>query len=124
MRVFLSSDLVGQTYLCYLVPSLSQLFCTRLEKVNREQKLVFGVVNNITAKDAAPLPVSSCFIYEVVNPFSTNVFTLINMYRYYLKYFSVWCTANEIQGKRNLCVCAVLYLYCSLALLAIECMGV
>ncbi|KDR08910.1 hypothetical protein L798_00564, partial [Zootermopsis nevadensis] len=55
-RVFLSSDLVGQTYLYYLVPTLGQLFCARLEKANKEQKLIFGVVNNITAKDAAPLP--------------------------------------------------------------------
>jgi hypothetical protein len=61
IRVFLSSDLVGQTYLCYLVPTLSQLFCARLEKANKEQKLIFGVVKNITAKDAAPLPVSICF---------------------------------------------------------------
>ncbi|XP_069677644.1 anaphase-promoting complex subunit 1 isoform X2 [Periplaneta americana] len=53
-KVFLSSDLVGQTYLCYLVQS--QLFCTRLEKDNLEQKLIFGVVNSISAKDAAPLP--------------------------------------------------------------------
>jgi anaphase-promoting complex subunit 1 len=60
MRAFLSSDLVGQTYLCYLVPALGQLLCTRLEKANKEQKLIFGVVNNITAKDAAPLPVSHC----------------------------------------------------------------
>jgi hypothetical protein len=61
MRVFLSSDLVGQTYLCYLVPVLGQLLCTRLEKANKEQKLIFGVVNNITAKDATPLPVSHYF---------------------------------------------------------------
>jgi hypothetical protein len=40
---------------------LSQLFCARLEKANKEQKLIFGVVKNITAKDAAPLPVSICF---------------------------------------------------------------
>lgn len=59
--MFLSSDLVGQTYLYYLVPTLGQLFCARLEKANKEQKLIFGVVNNITAKDAAPLPVSQCF---------------------------------------------------------------
>jgi anaphase-promoting complex subunit 1 len=38
------------------VPTLSQLFCARLEKANKEQKLIFGVVKNITAKDAAPLP--------------------------------------------------------------------
>lgn len=57
-RVFLSSDLVGQTYLCYLMPALSHLLCTRLEKANKEQKLIFGVVNNISARDAAPLPVS------------------------------------------------------------------
>lgn len=78
MRVFLTSDLVGQTYLCYLVSSLNQLFCTRLEKVNKEQKLVFGVVNNITAKDAAPLTVSGYFIYKVLS----TLLTFINIYKF------------------------------------------
>jgi hypothetical protein len=40
------------------MPALSHLLCTRLEKANKEQKLIFGVVNNISARDAAPLPVS------------------------------------------------------------------
>jgi hypothetical protein len=44
------------------VPTFNQLFCARLEKANKEQKLIFGVVKNITAKDASPLPVSVYFI--------------------------------------------------------------
>nr|CAD7457684.1 unnamed protein product [Timema tahoe] len=55
-KVFLSTDQVGQTYLCFLVPTRNQLFSTRLEKTNKEEQLIFGIISSIPAKDAAPLP--------------------------------------------------------------------
>lgn len=57
-KVFLSSDLVGQNYLCYLVPNRSQLFLVRLEKTNKQQQIIFGMVTTIVAKDAVSVPVS------------------------------------------------------------------
>ncbi|XP_053998022.1 anaphase-promoting complex subunit 1 [Hylaeus anthracinus] len=55
-KVFLSSDLVGQSYLCYLVPHRSQLFLVRLEKTNKQQQIIFGMVTSIVAKDAVSVP--------------------------------------------------------------------
>lgn len=57
-KVFLTSDLVGQSYLGYLVPNRSQLFLVRLEKTNKQQQIIFGMVTSIIAKDAINLPVS------------------------------------------------------------------
>lgn len=55
-KVFLSSDFVGQNYLCYLVPHRSQLFLVRLEKTNKQQQIIFGMVTNIIAKGAVNIP--------------------------------------------------------------------
>ncbi|XP_066581363.1 anaphase-promoting complex subunit 1 isoform X2 [Prorops nasuta] len=55
-KVLLTSDLVGQSYLSYLVPTRSQLFLVRLEKTNKQQQIIFGMVTSIAAKDAVNLP--------------------------------------------------------------------
>ncbi|XP_046750016.1 anaphase-promoting complex subunit 1 [Diprion similis] len=55
-KVLLTSDLVGQSYLGYLVPNRSQLFLVRLEKSNKQQQIIFGMVTSIVAKDAVSLP--------------------------------------------------------------------
>uniref|UniRef100_A0A0C9RW07 ANAPC1 protein n=1 Tax=Fopius arisanus TaxID=64838 RepID=A0A0C9RW07_9HYME len=55
-KVLLTSDLVGQGYLGYLVPSRSQLFLVRIEKTNKQQEIIFGMVASIVAKDAVNLP--------------------------------------------------------------------
>ncbi|XP_043478595.1 anaphase-promoting complex subunit 1 [Leptopilina heterotoma] len=55
-KVFLTTDLVGQSYLGYLVPNRSQLFLVRLEKTNKQQQIIFGMVTTIIAKDAINLP--------------------------------------------------------------------
>ncbi|KYM96372.1 PREDICTED: anaphase-promoting complex subunit 1 [Cyphomyrmex costatus] len=54
-KVFLTSDLVGQNYLGYLIPNRSQLSLMRLEKTNKQQQIIFGMVTNIVAKDAINL---------------------------------------------------------------------
>ncbi|XP_029167221.1 anaphase-promoting complex subunit 1 isoform X2 [Nylanderia fulva] len=54
-KVFLTSDLVGQSYLGYLVPNRLQLFLVRLEKTNKQQQIIFGMVTGIAAKDAINL---------------------------------------------------------------------
>lgn len=58
-KVFLTSDLVGQTYLGYLVPNRLQLFLVRLEKTNKQQQIIFGMITSIAAKDAVNLSVST-----------------------------------------------------------------
>lgn len=58
-KVFLSSDFVGQNYLCYLVPHRAQLFLVRLERTNKQQQIIFGMVTSIVAKDAVNIPVST-----------------------------------------------------------------
>ena len=57
-KVFLSSDFVGQNYLCYLVPHRSQLSLVRLEKTNKQQQIIFGMVTSIVAKGVVNIPVS------------------------------------------------------------------
>ncbi|CAL1682145.1 unnamed protein product [Lasius platythorax] len=54
-KVFLTSDLVGQSYLGYFVPNRLQLFLVRLEKTNKQQQIIFGMVTSIAAKDAVNL---------------------------------------------------------------------
>lgn len=57
-RAFLTTDLVGQNYLGYLVPMRSQLFLVKLEKANKQQQMIFGTVTSIMAKEAVNLSVS------------------------------------------------------------------
>ncbi|XP_011861283.1 PREDICTED: anaphase-promoting complex subunit 1 isoform X2 [Vollenhovia emeryi] len=54
-KVFLTSDLVGHNYLGYLIPNRSQLSLVRLEKTNKQQQIIFGMVTSIVAKDAVTL---------------------------------------------------------------------
>ncbi|KAF7995485.1 hypothetical protein HCN44_006592 [Aphidius gifuensis] len=55
-KVFLTSDMVGQSYLCYLITNRTQLYLVRIEKTNKKQKLIFGMITTIIAKDAVTLP--------------------------------------------------------------------
>lgn len=57
-KAFLTTDLVGQNYLGYLVPARSQLFLVRLEKTNKQQHIIFGMVTSVVAKEAVNLTVS------------------------------------------------------------------
>ncbi|XP_034233098.1 anaphase-promoting complex subunit 1 [Thrips palmi] len=54
-KAFFTTDVVGQTYLCYLVPSRRQLLYSRLEKTNASEKLIFGITAGVPAVDAAPI---------------------------------------------------------------------
>ncbi|KAL8567686.1 hypothetical protein ACOMHN_008994 [Nucella lapillus] len=54
-KVFLSSDLCGQQYLCFMVPYKQQLRCVRFEESNDLSQLIFGAVTVISAKDACPV---------------------------------------------------------------------
>lgn len=58
---FLTTDVVGQTYLCYLVPFRKQLLFSRLEKANTSERLIFGITAGVPAIDAAPITVSVIF---------------------------------------------------------------
>ncbi|XP_053169492.1 anaphase-promoting complex subunit 1 isoform X1 [Hemicordylus capensis] len=54
-KVFITTDLCGQRFLCYLVESQLQLRCVKFQESNDMSQLIFGSVTNIHAKDAAPI---------------------------------------------------------------------
>ncbi|KAH0622807.1 hypothetical protein JD844_025492 [Phrynosoma platyrhinos] len=54
-KVFITTDLCGQRFLCYLVESQLQLRCVKFQQSNDMSQLIFGTVTNIPAKDAAPV---------------------------------------------------------------------
>ncbi|KAM4693876.1 anaphase-promoting complex subunit 1 [Discoglossus pictus] len=54
-KVFITSDLCGQKFLCFLVESQHQLRMVKFEESNDKSQLIFGSVTNISAKDAAPV---------------------------------------------------------------------
>ncbi|KAJ7341215.1 hypothetical protein JRQ81_005067 [Phrynocephalus forsythii] len=54
-KVFITTDLCGQKFLCYLVESQLQLRCVKFQQSNDMSQLIFGSVTNIQAKDAAPV---------------------------------------------------------------------
>uniref|UniRef100_A0A8C4LC57 Anaphase-promoting complex subunit 1 n=1 Tax=Equus asinus asinus TaxID=83772 RepID=A0A8C4LC57_EQUAS len=54
-KVFITSDLCGQKFLCFLVESQLQLRCVKFQESNDKTQLIFGSVTNIQAKDAAPV---------------------------------------------------------------------
>ncbi|KAI1240326.1 Anaphase-promoting complex subunit 1 [Lamprotornis superbus] len=56
-KVFISTDLCGQKFLCFLVESQLQLRCVKFQESNDKSQLIFGSVTNIPAKDASPVEV-------------------------------------------------------------------
>ncbi|XP_068597126.1 anaphase-promoting complex subunit 1 [Brachionichthys hirsutus] len=54
-KVFLSSDLCENRYLCFLVESHQQLRCVKFIESNDTCQLIFASVTSIPAKDAEPL---------------------------------------------------------------------
>ncbi|XP_075452467.1 anaphase-promoting complex subunit 1 [Ascaphus truei] len=54
-KVFITADLCGQKFLCFLVESQHQLRLVKFEESNDKSQLIFGSVTNISAKDAAPI---------------------------------------------------------------------
>ncbi|KAM4771923.1 anaphase-promoting complex subunit 1 [Rhinophrynus dorsalis] len=54
-KVFITTDLCGQKFLCFLVASQHQLRLVKFEESNDKSQLIFGSVTNISAKDAAPV---------------------------------------------------------------------
>ncbi|TRY97620.1 hypothetical protein DNTS_004749 [Danionella cerebrum] len=54
-KVFITSDLCENRFLCYLVESHQQLRCVKFFENNETSQLIFASVTNIAAKDAAPL---------------------------------------------------------------------
>ncbi|XP_019371655.1 PREDICTED: anaphase-promoting complex subunit 1 isoform X1 [Gavialis gangeticus] len=54
-KVFITTDLCGQKFLCFLVDSQLQLRCVKFQESNDKSQLIFGSVTSIQAKDAAPV---------------------------------------------------------------------
>ncbi|XP_011495610.1 PREDICTED: anaphase-promoting complex subunit 1 [Ceratosolen solmsi marchali] len=66
-RVFLTVDLVGQTYFCYLVQNQCRLCLIRLEKSNDPERIILGMLTTITAKDAINLPKLNMIVIMELN---------------------------------------------------------
>ncbi|XP_054606223.2 anaphase-promoting complex subunit 1 isoform X3 [Nothobranchius furzeri] len=58
-KVFITSDLCENRYLCFLVESHQQLRCVKFIESNESSQLIFPSVTTISAKDAAPLQISA-----------------------------------------------------------------
>ncbi|XP_058810342.1 anaphase-promoting complex subunit 1 isoform X2 [Phymastichus coffea] len=54
-KVFLTTDLLGQVYFCYLIRNQSRLFLARIEKSNDPNQIILGMLYSVTAKDAISL---------------------------------------------------------------------
>ncbi|XP_063299741.1 anaphase-promoting complex subunit 1 isoform X2 [Pelobates fuscus] len=54
-KVFITTDLCGQKFLCFLVESKHQLRMVKFEESNDKSQLIFGSLTSIFAKDAAPV---------------------------------------------------------------------
>ncbi|XP_072170160.1 anaphase-promoting complex subunit 1-like [Diadema setosum] len=54
-KVFLTSDLCGQSYLCFLLPHRHQLRCLKFSSSNDSSQLIFGSLTTLSAKDAVQL---------------------------------------------------------------------
>ena len=55
-KVFITTDLMGQKYLSFLLKEYQQLKLVRLDQSNDGQKIIFGTINIITAFDAESVP--------------------------------------------------------------------
>uniref|UniRef100_A0A8C4ENG8 Anaphase-promoting complex subunit 1 n=1 Tax=Dicentrarchus labrax TaxID=13489 RepID=A0A8C4ENG8_DICLA len=67
-KVFLTSDLCENRYLCFLVESHQQLRCVKFIESNDTSQLIFTSVTTIPAKDAEPLQVSKVFVHGLLSP--------------------------------------------------------
>ncbi|CAL1529435.1 unnamed protein product [Lymnaea stagnalis] len=54
-KAFLTQDLCGQQYLCYMVPYRQHLRCLKFEESNDGSQLIFGSLTLLHAKDATPI---------------------------------------------------------------------
>ncbi|KAL5008156.1 hypothetical protein ScPMuIL_013737 [Solemya velum] len=54
-KAFLTKDICGQQYLCYVIAYRQQLRCVKFEESNDLSQLIFGAVAVIPAKDAVPV---------------------------------------------------------------------
>lgn len=55
---FMHVDLIGQTYICYMLPKNGYLMLARLEKSNSSDNPILSVFSKIQAKDAICLNVN------------------------------------------------------------------
>lgn len=57
-KVFMSTDMLGQTYLCYLLQPSGKLMVAKLNFSNeKDPETLVGPATAISAVDASPLPV-------------------------------------------------------------------
>ncbi|KAF3841859.1 hypothetical protein F7725_023810 [Dissostichus mawsoni] len=74
-KVFLTSDLCENHYLCFLVESHQQLRCVKFFESNNSSQLIFTSVTTIPAKDAEPLQnIDAMLVLEACGSLVSKVF--------------------------------------------------
>ncbi|XP_063048013.1 anaphase-promoting complex subunit 1 isoform X2 [Engraulis encrasicolus] len=66
-KVFITSDLCENRYLCFLVESHQELRCVKFLESNHSSQLLFASLSTIPAKDAAPLEDRGCMLVLEAN---------------------------------------------------------
>uniref|UniRef100_A0A452U4A4 Anaphase-promoting complex subunit 1 n=1 Tax=Ursus maritimus TaxID=29073 RepID=A0A452U4A4_URSMA len=95
-KVFITSDLCGQKFLCFLVESELQLRCVKFQESNDKTQLIFGSITNIHAKDAAPVEVNAGTYLETLkiimfynlHRLASKIFVFLSEDRYHVVLFS------------------------------------
>ncbi|XP_030051793.1 anaphase-promoting complex subunit 1 [Microcaecilia unicolor] len=65
-KVFITTDLCGQKFLCFLVESQHQLRLVKFQESNNQSQLIFGSVASFPAKDASPVEhIDTMLVLEV-----------------------------------------------------------
>lgn len=83
-KVFLIDDLVGQWYLCYILPSRFQLSVVKID-FSSSINVSFGVLTSISAKDAVPISVRN-----MLNPYIKILTILILAFAYVSNIRTQW----------------------------------
>lgn len=64
-KIFLTDDMIGQSYLCYLLPSRTQLCMVKADIVGND--IMFGMMTSVGAKDAIDIPVRILILVQIIN---------------------------------------------------------
>ena len=91
-KAFVTSDLMGQDYIAFLLSQQQQLKLVRFDSSNDGKRLIFGTLNVISAKDAAPL--DSLSMICVLDP-SGNLVLYSGTYKISLVYLPSLIYTNE-----------------------------
>ena len=98
-KAFITTDLMGQDYIAFLLSQQQQLKLVRFDSSNDGRRLIFGTLNMISAKDAVPL--DSLSMICVLDP-SGNLVLYSGTYKISLVYLpSLIYTSEGLMSSPN-----------------------